>query len=73
MFFKTGPFSWNGIVGCWMPAVVFAVGMTINMWLTAPPRQLRSAIGDAAIRPRRAATTSHRRDWSPTKEDRCIR
>ncbi|MGH2604167.1 MAG: hypothetical protein ACRDJ9_32870, partial [Dehalococcoidia bacterium] len=33
VFFKTGPFSWNGIVGWWMPTVVFAIGMTMNMWL----------------------------------------
>ncbi|HEX6391644.1 MAG TPA: hypothetical protein VFZ89_19420 [Solirubrobacteraceae bacterium] len=33
VFFKTGPFSWNGIIGWWMPTLVFAVGMTVNMWL----------------------------------------
>lgn len=33
VFFKTGPFSWNGIIGWWMPTVVFAIGMTMNMWL----------------------------------------
>lgn len=33
VFMKTGPFSWNGIVGFWIPTVVFAAGMTMNAWL----------------------------------------
>lgn len=33
VFFKTGPLSWNGIVGFWIPVIAFAVGMTINMIL----------------------------------------
>ncbi len=30
VFFKSGPFSWDGIVGIWLPTVFFAVGMTVN-------------------------------------------
>jgi hypothetical protein len=33
VFFKTGPFSWNGIVGFWIPVVAFLVGMSVNMVL----------------------------------------
>ncbi len=33
VYFKTGPFSWNGVFGYWIPVTVFAVGMTINMIL----------------------------------------
>lgn len=30
VFFKTGPFAWNGIIGYWIPVIVFAVGMSIT-------------------------------------------
>jgi hypothetical protein len=30
VFFKTGPFAWNGIIGYWIPVVVFAIGMSIT-------------------------------------------
>lgn len=33
VFFKTGPFSWNGIVGWWLPTVSYALVMTIAMVL----------------------------------------
>jgi hypothetical protein len=33
VFFKTGPFAWHGLVGFWIPVIVFAVGMTVDMWL----------------------------------------
>src|SRR5437763_1174404 len=33
VFFKTGPFSWNGIVGFWIPVIVYMVGMSVDMWL----------------------------------------
>jgi hypothetical protein len=33
VFFKTGPFSWNGIIGFWIPTAVFAAGMFMNAWL----------------------------------------
>jgi hypothetical protein len=54
VFFKTGPFSWHGVVGFWIPVIVFAVGMSIDMWLllqraryesktTTPPEPVISA------------------------------
>jgi hypothetical protein len=33
IYLKTGPFSWNGIIGLWLPLVLFFIGMTTNMWL----------------------------------------
>jgi hypothetical protein len=33
VFFKTGPFAWNGVVGFWIPVIVFAVGMSVNTYL----------------------------------------
>jgi hypothetical protein len=33
IFFKTGPFSWQGIIGIWFPLATFGVGMTMNMVL----------------------------------------
>jgi len=33
IFFKHGPFSWNGLIGWWVPTVVFALGMCMNMYL----------------------------------------
>lgn len=33
VYFKTGPFSWNGLVGWWIPTVSFALVMTMVMWL----------------------------------------
>jgi hypothetical protein len=33
VFFKTGPFSWNGIMGYWIPVIAFAAGTTMTMVL----------------------------------------
>jgi hypothetical protein len=33
VFFKTGPFAWDGLIGFWIPVLVFAVGMCVNTWL----------------------------------------
>jgi hypothetical protein len=32
VYLKTGPFSWNGLVGWWMPTVSYAIVMTMAMW-----------------------------------------
>ena len=34
MFFTSGPFSWNGIVGFWIPATVFGLWMAVMWWMT---------------------------------------
>ena len=54
VFFKTGPFSWNGIIGFWLPLVIFAAGMTMNMVLilrrdvrlSAHPIQARAGVDE---------------------------
>lgn len=33
VFFKQGPFAWNGIVGFWIPVIVFAVAMCVTAYL----------------------------------------
>jgi hypothetical protein len=33
VFFKYGPFAWNGIVGFWIPVVVFAIWLSVITWL----------------------------------------
>jgi hypothetical protein len=33
VFLKKGPFSWNGLVGFWIPVIVFIAGMTMTMGL----------------------------------------
>jgi hypothetical protein len=30
VFFKTGPFAWHGLIGFWIPVILFAVGMSIT-------------------------------------------
>jgi hypothetical protein len=46
VFFKTGPFSWNGLIGFWIPVVVFVAGMTMTMVLL-----LRRARHEAQVQP----------------------
>ena len=33
VFFKDGPFAWNGIIGFWIPVIIFAAGNCVNSWL----------------------------------------
>lgn len=45
VFFKTGPFAWNGVVGFWIPVIVFAVGMFVNAWLVLARGRYEESLG----------------------------
>ena len=45
VFFKTGPFAWNGVVGFWIPVVVFVVGMSVNTGLLLRRARYEESIG----------------------------
>ena len=45
VFFKAGPFSWDGIVGIWLPTVFFAAGMTVNTVLLYRRAKIEFATG----------------------------
>jgi hypothetical protein len=32
-FFQSGPFSWNGIFGLWIPVVAFGGFFLLNFWV----------------------------------------
>lgn len=33
LFFKTGPFAYNGVVGFWLPTVAFFAWVLVMTWL----------------------------------------
>jgi hypothetical protein len=50
VFFKHGPFAWNGLIGFWIPIVMFAVwlGVTVTLLHRAIGRQTRAERQHAA-------------------------
>jgi len=48
VFFKTGPFGWNGVLTFWMVILVFALWLLTFSWLmlAAIGRQRREAVGE---------------------------
>jgi hypothetical protein len=43
IFFKRGPFSWEGIIGIWIPVIAFGAGMTMTMVLILMRESRRKA------------------------------
>lgn len=33
VFFKSGPFAWNGLIGFWIPVIIYATGNCVNTYL----------------------------------------
>jgi hypothetical protein len=58
VFFKTGPFSWNGIIGFWIPVIAFMVGMSVNMWLLLKRTRYERQPQRVAERAQRESVTS---------------
>lgn len=52
VFFKGGPFAWDGIVGFWIPVIVFTIGMCVTAYLL----QRRCKLEEASTR--RATSTN---------------
>lgn len=50
VFFKDGPFAWNGIVGYWIPLVLFGVGNSVNAVLLYRRFQIDRAQPEAMSR-----------------------
>lgn len=48
VFFKTGPFSWNGVMGFWIPVILFVVGMTVTMVLLLQRARYEEGLESAA-------------------------
>ena len=46
VFFKTGPFSWNGVFGYWIPVVLFAAGTTMTMVLMLRRSRYEARLAD---------------------------
>jgi hypothetical protein len=45
VYLKTGPFSWNGILGFWTPVLVFLAGSSMNAWLLHRRLRYESTLG----------------------------
>jgi len=48
VFFKSGPFAWNGIVGFWIPVILFGLGNTVTMILLLRRQRYEEAQAQAA-------------------------
>jgi hypothetical protein len=51
VFLKTGPFSWNGLIGWWLPTISFALVMTMNMCLMRNHAIRERALAVSRVRP----------------------
>jgi hypothetical protein len=50
IFFKHGPFSWEGIIGIWIPVIAFAAGTTMTMVLILSRDRRRRLAGSPPTR-----------------------
>ena len=67
VFFKAGPFAWNGVVGYWIPVILFVIGLSTTTWLLHRRTRYERASGNSVSG---CATPSQapRRDapnWTP--------
>jgi hypothetical protein len=60
VFFKSGPLSWNGIIGFWIPEVCFAAGMTMTMVLLLKRFRYEESLAGPDRDPVGAASGDHR-------------
>jgi hypothetical protein len=61
IFFKRGPFSWEGIIGIWIPVIAFGAGMTMTMVLILLRDRRRAAAAATAQRPAEHASAERGR------------
>jgi hypothetical protein len=57
VFFKHGPFAWNGLIGFWLPICMFAVWLVITTYLLHTGIRRQAAEADAVPDPLQAART----------------
>ncbi|SHT05300.1 Uncharacterised protein [Mycobacteroides abscessus subsp. abscessus] len=51
-FFHSGPFAWNGVVGFWIPAILFIVYFAISPVILIPlVRKLIAESTETAVTP----------------------
>jgi hypothetical protein len=43
VFFKAGPFAWNGLIGFWIPVIIYAGGNCINTYLLLRRHKIEKA------------------------------
>lgn len=56
LFFKTGPFAYNGVVGFWLPTVAFFAWVIVFTWLVIKDVNDEHAEAVAALAPAQPAT-----------------
>lgn len=55
VFFKKGPFAWNGIIGFWIPVIVFVIAMCVTAYLLHRRHRLEETQAAGAVPSKAAA------------------